>query len=547
VNSLRDALIPGRGARTPALLAAALALLAIVASTVLLALAGWLITATALAGLGLLLALELFAPGAGIRAAALLRTVARYFERLIGHDATLHQLAKLRVQAFDALMRTPIERLRGLARGDALTRLTRDIDTLDHLLPRLLLPTIATLSATLLVAVWLALLAPELGAVIAACFLTAGTMVLGVGTLRARRPGRALASATPRLRARLTEWLEGRAELDSLNKIETFGERVLAAGDVQLEAERRQRRIEAAMQTALSMAGGFGVCLVLLLGLSLHAAGELNAPLTAAAVLATLALVDAWTPMAPAWSFVETARRAARRVDGIDPGPGTAHTDGELEGVPKLEVCDLRFRYADHLPELFGGLSLTLAPGDRMLIRGASGRGKSTLGRVLAGLIDPDRGRVLLGGRSPEHLSEAALRRALGWMPQDITLFHDSVAANLRLSAPDADDARLIEVLHGLELGAWLESLPDGLDSRLGESGGTVSGGQARRLALARMVLADFPVLILDEPMAGLDAATRQRIGVWLDVWFRERTVVVLSHDPDPLPGIDQVLDLDRP
>lgn len=217
---------------------------------------------------------------------------------------------------------------------------------------------------------------------------------------------------------------------------------------------------------------------------------------------------------------------------------------GLLAADGTLEVRELRFRHAPHLPELFDGLGFQLAHGQRLLVQGPSGRGKSTLRRLLAGILGPDSGQVLLGGVPLEAIEPGKLRAHVGWMPQRTTLFHDTLAANLRLAAPKADDEQLIEVLDRLQLGTWLRELPRGLETWLGEHGKTVSGGQARRIELARMILADFPILILDEPLRGLDRDTALHMWWELEPWWRLRSIVFLAHDAGLLHGADWLMDL---
>ncbi|MFU8876700.1 MAG: thiol reductant ABC exporter subunit CydC [Wenzhouxiangellaceae bacterium] len=550
MSVLRRILLPGR--RTlPALSMAVLAgVLATLAAVALLALSGWLISATALAGLGLLAMLDLFAPGAGIRAAAVIRTVARYLERLIGHDATFRQLSELRVEAARGLLARPIVQLEQLRIGENFSRLTRDIDQLDHLLPRLLLPALTAVLATLLIVVVLAVLFDSaLAIVLATALPAAGGLVLWFGALASRKPGRAVSTAATGMRTGLVEWLAGLTELVSLNRADERAESVLAVGRQRLAAQRRLGRIEALMHGGLLLAGYLAFWGVLWLGIGLYDRQALSGPWLIGLALAVLALIEAWLPLATGVSFFETARRSANRVDELiaaeDSAPA-AVSCRRPSGVC-LKARDLRFRFAPHLPELFDGLNLDLAPGEKLLVQGPSGCGKSTLGRLLAGILAPDAGRVALGGVALHQIDPGVLRATIGWMPQAVTLFHDTLAENLRLAAPDAEDARLVDVLERLQLGPWLQALPEGLDTWLGEHGKTVSGGQARRLALARMVLADYPVLILDEPTRGLDLASATAMWKALAEWLTGRSVIFLSHDAGHLPEVDRVINLDLP
>ena len=260
------------------LLAAGMGLAAALLALLLLAVSGWLITASALAGIGVLAALDIFAPGAIIRAAAVGRTVTRYLERLIGHEATFRQLAEIRIRAFKRLMGQSIARLDALGRGDTLSRLTRDVDVLDHVFPRLVLPSVAALGAALLaVAVFLAL-APRAALVLGVIVVGGGVLVLAVGTHLARTPGRRLAAATPAMRSAMAEWLYGLGELISVGRAGERAGTVMDAVEQQVQAQVAQRRIEAVMQAGIAFFGYLGFWLVLLLALSMYDAGALRRP-----------------------------------------------------------------------------------------------------------------------------------------------------------------------------------------------------------------------------------------------------------------------------
>lgn len=545
MNGMFRQLLGSGRVRAWTLLAAVFAFAAALAGIGLLALSGWLITAAALSGAGLIATVEIFAPGAGIRAAALGRTVGRYLDRLIGHQATFHQLAELRVSAFGRLLSRPVAVLETIARGDTMNRLTRDIDVLDHFIPSLVLPTGAAVAVTVAAAAGLAWLDASLGWVVFSAFLIAGSGVLLIGSRVARGPGSRLAQATPAMRSALTEWMEALAVLISIGRSEERAEAVMQRVDAQLQSQWAQRRIEAAMQAGLAAIGYFGFWLVLVLAFGLADSGELSAAMAAGSALVALGLVDVWQGLAQSWSFLETCRQASIRV-----GEVTAVDDvGDARSIDSVPDCSISvdavgFRYPLSLEPVLQDIDLRVDPGERLLVRGPSGVGKTTLGKIVAGILKPTQGSVRLGGVPMHQLTREALRSRVGYLSQDAVLFEDSVRANLTLGGPDPDPARLDAIRKALGLSELINSLPDGLESWIGNHGNPVSGGEGRRLALARVLLPGFPILVLDEPTAGVDSETASSMAGALDSLLAGVTVIVLSHDRGMLPKFDRELDL---
>lgn len=545
MNGMFRQLLGSGRVRAWTLLAAVFAFAAALAGIGLLALSGWLITAAALSGAGLIATVEIFAPGAGIRAAALGRTVGRYLDRLIGHQATFHQLAELRVSAFGRLLSRPVAVLETIARGDTMNRLTRDIDVLDHFIPSLVLPTGAAVAVTVAAAAGLAWLDASLGWVVFSAFLIAGSGVLLIGSRVARGPGSRLAQATPAMRSALTEWMEALAVLISIGRSEERAEAVMQRVDAQLQSQWAQRRIEAAMQAGLAAIGYFGFWLVLVLAFGLADSGELSAAMAAGSALVALGLVDVWQGLAQSWSFLETCRQASIRVGEVTAVDDVADARS-IDSVPdcSISVDAVGFRYPLSLEPVLQDIDLRVDPGERLLVRGPSGVGKTTLGKIVAGILKPTQGSVRLGGVPMHQLTREALRSRVGYLSQDAVLFEDSVRANLTLGGPDPDPARLDAILKALGLSELINSLPDGLESWIGNHGNPVSGGEGRRLALARVLLPGFPILVLDEPTAGVDSETASSMAGALDSLLAGVTVIVLSHDRGMLPKFDREMDL---
>lgn len=527
-------------ARRQALLAGALALLGVALAMTLLAVSGWLIAASGLVGIGALAMIDIFAPGAVIRAAAVGRTAARYGERLAGHDAMLRQLAALRLDAFRRLMTWPVRRLSEAVNGDLLTRLTRDIDVLELVLPRWWLPNIAAFGGTVFATGALARWAPSLLPV----FL--GLSALGLlALLSARRggasAGRRIVADNAHLRAELATWMDGLAELIMLDRARERSVAVMVQVEAVMGHQRAQRRIEAVGQGAVTATAYLSFWGILIGGLALVSRGELSAPLAAGLALLALGLVEAWQALPGGWILRTNADQAAERIEDLAEADLVSRAEAGSADDPyrfpasrpgaALAVDGVWFSWSQAAEPTLRDVELELDPGERVLIEGVSGSGKSTLGKLLSGELTPDQGRVQVASRALYALPETERFRMTGRLEQSPVLFRDTLARNLQLGSAGATASRLMAALDAVDLAGWCASLPDGLSTWLGELGAGVSGGQARRLSLARLLLSDHALLVLDEPLAGLDRATANRVVEGIEPWLRSRTVVILSHD----------------
>lgn len=525
----------------------ALILLSLVAGVALLALSGWFITASALAGLGLIIGLEIFAPGAGIRLAAVTRTVSRYLERLITHEATFRLLSDLRSAVFGRLLNLDEFQHRSLRRGDTLNRLTADIDTLDHLFLGVLGPTAAALVITVTAALLLGLLiGPWVGAS-AALLLLFNPAVTEISRRRGLSASRDLAALVPELRRQATTSLEGLADLSAFDRIEQAQREWIRISDRAIAVQERLSRLDATSQGVVTMGGFLAVWLALLGSIWLFQSEQLSGPVLALIVLAMLALGEAWQALPAAWRKLEQVHMARQRVAEITATPALLSTAERVQAptAKSLRIEAISFRYGPDQPWIFRDFSLRIDSGERVALIGPSGCGKSTLGLLIMRQLDPVTGRILLGEVDLRQLDPGAYRRHVGLLPQQPVLFRDTIAENLRLAQPDADDSRLARALATAGLADFMGGLNAGLETWLDEAGGNVSGGEARRLALARLVLSDCPIVILDEPTTGLDKDTALGLTQTLEQWLGERTTIMITHDPSTLPRHERVIRLD--
>ncbi|PMR74916.1 thiol reductant ABC exporter subunit CydC [Billgrantia endophytica] len=527
----------------------ALLMLTLFSAIGLLALSGWFITASALTGMalaaGIAASLDVHVPGGGIRTFAVTRTVARYCERLYNHDTVLRLLADLRGQLFAVMTRLDERTLSRRRSSDWLNRLTADIDTLDGLYLRLLAPPAVALLLIVSVSGFLALWAPSVGAAVACVllpawlWLTAGQAWLGMA------PSRGQATHLQRLRGQVIEHLQGQAEL------EAYGSRAshrcrLREREADLQREQRRLGRFASLGTSLAnLLVGLAMLVALWLAAATWQQGVIGGAIMVMMPLAVLATGEALNLLPVAFTHLGATRAAAERLNALSES-GTMPTPPAAAPLPagplSVSLQGVGLRYPDALLPALCDIDLSLAPGDRLVLTGASGSGKSSVAALLTRRLLPSEGSIRLGGMALEEVEERSLREGVAILGQQADLFQDSLAMNLLLAAPDASDAELWQALDWAGLADWAEALPNGLSTRVGEGGRELSGGQARRLALARLWLRDPGLVILDEPFAALDAATAARISVRLDAWLAGRTVLFLVHQlhggPFDPPGV---------
>lgn len=532
----------------PLLLGLALLLLTLLSGLALMVLSGGFITASALAGLGLIAMINIFTPGAGIRLAALTRTLARYGERLASHAATLRLLTGLRMQVFSQLLDRPALSLERLRRADAASRLTADIDTLDHLYLGVYQPALGAILIGLLAWALASLFDPGLALVTLPVFLLVNILIVMTVQQLGRPASRLQGQEFPRLRDQVANGLEARLELAALGQLDQYASQVDALSRRLIRRGQTLALFDAAGQAAMLLSGLALLWLTLWLGLAAVDTGRISGTVLAGWLLGILAVAEAWLLLPAAWRRLSQSRIAAERVDEMLSEPGEQDAPRAWSPWPassELLIENLRFRWDDHEPDLFNGLDLRLPAGQRLALIGASGSGKTTLTRLIMGQLEPDEGTISLGGRPIFSIDPQARRTRIGYLSQNPVLFSDTIAGNLRLAHPAASDAELELVLSRVGLGDWLARLDDGLQTWLDEASGSVSGGEARRLALARLLLTDPPVVILDEPGASLDDETLGRVNQALDAWLNGRTAIIITHRSDHLPPVDALLDLD--
>jgi ATP-binding cassette subfamily C protein CydC len=527
-----------REQRRAMLRGAVLGLLVLLAGGALLGLSGWFITAAAAAGIaGTGAVFDTFRPSALVRFLALGRGAARYGERVLTHDATLLALAALRVRLLAAHARAPYDSLVRLRGAQVLNRLTADVDALDGVPLRLILPVLAGLltQAVAGLALW-ALVGGPVALWLSLGFTLGGTLVIWRGTRAALAPAFRAETAAQVFRSRLIDLVQAREELAVLG-------RLLAQRDLVMAAETRRNRARRALDRAERLAG-----LALSAWVTLLATGALGlgmvlpaAPaLAAAGFFAALGLAETLTPLRRLVAEIGRMALAARRVTlALTPQASAGGKTSDGAGL-RLEAAG--FRRDTAARAVVKDLSLDLRPGQTIALAGPSGGGKSTVLLMAAGLLPPTMGRITLGGLALDDWQEPALRDRLVLVPQRVSLMSGTIREALTLSAP-APDAALWQALNAVCLGQVIAT-KGGLDLRLGPHGAGLSGGETRRLALARALMRAPDVLLLDEPTEGLDEPTARAVLSGIRQHLPQAAILMASHRQSELDWAEAIITL---
>ncbi|WP_406117491.1 thiol reductant ABC exporter subunit CydD [Streptomyces anulatus] len=539
---VREAAGAQRGRLTLALL---LGSLAVGSAVGLMAVSGWLISRASEEPPVMYLMMAVTAT----RAFGIGRAVFRYAERLVSHDAVLKLLAELRVAVYRGLERIAPGGLRTTRRGDLLSRLVADVDALQDYWLRWLLPVGTAVVVGTAAAGFTGWLLPEAGVILAVGLLVAGVGVPLVSGACARRTERQLAPARAALATRVADLLGSTAELTVAGALPARQTRLRAADTL-------LTRIASRAAAATALGGGLSA---LVCGLTVVAAatvavpavqdGRLSGVALAVVVLTPLAAFEAVTGLPLAVQYRQRVARSAERVFEVLDAPVPVRepeTPAEEPASPfPLEVRGLSARYPGARHDALASLDLTLTRGRRIAVVGPSGSGKTTLAQVLLRFLDASSGTYRLGGVEASALDSDTVRRSVGLCAQDAHVFDSSIRENLRLARPGATDAELRDALARARLLDWVLALPEELDTPVGEHGARLSGGQRQRLALARALLADFPVLVLDEPAEHLDLPTADALTADLLDATRGCATVLITHRLTGLDTVDEVLVLD--
>ncbi|WP_333850302.1 heme ABC transporter ATP-binding protein/permease CydC [Leclercia sp.] len=529
------------------ILGVVLAIVTLLASIGLLTLSGWFLSASAVAGFAGLYSFNYMLPAAGVRGTAITRTAGRYFERLVSHDATFRVLQHLRVTTFSKLLPLSPAGLARYRQGELLNRVVADVDTLDHLYLRVISPLVGALVVIVVVTLGLCLLDVNIALVLG------GIMLLTLFLLpplfyRAGKPtGENLTRLRGEYRQQLTGWLQGQAELTIFGASRRYRAQMENTELNWHEAQRKQSELTALSQALMLLIGGLAVMTMLWMASGGVGDNAQPGPLIALFVFCALAAFEALAPVTGAFQHLGQVVASALRITQITGQQPEVQFSTAASEVPEqlaLRLADVSFAYEGQAQPALDHINLTIPAGSQVAVLGRTGCGKSTLLQLLTRAWDPAQGQILFNDTPLTAMSEPALRKTVSVVPQRVHLFSATLRDNLLLAAPGAADDVLSAMLEKVGLHKLLDD--EGLNSWLGEGGRQLSGGELRRLAIARALLHDAPLMLLDEPTEGLDATTERQILDLLEKEMQGKTVLMVTHRLRGLADFDQIIVMDN-
>lgn len=524
-----------------------LAIVTLLASIGLLTLSGWFLSASAVVGVAGIYSFNYMLPAAGVRGAAITRTAGRYFERLVSHDATFRVLQHLRIYTFSRLLPLSPAGLARFRQGELLNRLVADVDTLDHLYLRVISPLVGAFVVIVVVTFGLSFLDVTLALTLGGILLATLVFLPPLFYFAGKPAGEALTVQRGQYRQQLTAWLQGHAELTIFGAATRYRAQLDNTEERWQEAQRRQSELTALSQAVMLLIGGLAVVVMLWMAAAGVGGNTTPGALIALFVFCALAAFEALAPVTGAFQHMGQVIASALRVTEIT----SQRPEVTFESRPQdaltqvaLEVNQLSFTYPNQQQKALNEISLSVTAGQHVAILGRTGCGKSTLLQLLTRAWDPQQGEIFINGQPIRELDESTLRAATSVVPQRVHLFSATLRDNLLLAAPSASDEQLSAMLERVGLEKLL--LDAGLNSWLGEGGRQLSGGELRRLAIARALLHDAPLMLLDEPTEGLDAETERQILDLLAEVTAGKTVLMVTHRLRGLARFDSIIVMDN-
>ena len=532
------------------ILGMALSYATILASLGLMTLSGWFISAAAYASLSYSAASQFnfFLPAAGVRFFSLMRIINRYGERVVTHEATFKILTDIRVWFFNKLEPLAPAHLMRYRSGDLLSRIINDIDALDNLYIRILAPSIIIIFVVAFVGIFYSFFDVYIALFTVIAMLMAAFCIPFMVGMLASKTGKEISKVSAELKSEVVDHIQGLAEL-----------KVFVADEAHLEKIQNRNKALIWLQHKMSVYTGIGSALmtislgvtlvgVVWMAVGLVSTGALNGAIIALLGLGTMALFEAIMPIPIAYQYLgRTTSSAKRLLKVVEDEPEV--TFKECDEIP-LEHYDINYSNVcfsyDKEQSVLWNISTSIATGEKVAISGHTGSGKSTFIHLLSRFWDCDTGMITIGGVKITDFSEAQLRGLMTVVSQKPHIFNTTIKENLAIAKPEASEDEMMDALEKVDLREFVLNLSDGIHTWTGENGRSLSGGQQKRLALARVILRNSPILILDEPTEGLDSITERKVVEALENVMSGKTVLLVTHNKQLAQRMDVTLNLDH-
>lgn len=508
-----------------------LVLMALGASIFLLSLSGWFLSATAFVGVAGLYTLNYMLPAAGVRGAAIIRTAARYFERLVNHDITFKILSYLRVNAFKQILPLSSWQLQHYQKADLLNRFIADIDHLDHLYLRLFMPIVSGLLITLCIYFAVSYFDYTIALTITIILLITILAMPLTFYQAGKSLGAHIAEQKSLYRQNLVSYLQGQAELTLFNAKDKYRQQLDTIEQSWLDYQKRQATLLSLSSAMILLI--IGIMTLLIIYLVADGVANYDRPIIALFIFIGLSCTEILAPIPGAFLFLGQVLTSAKRMNELM----STHADIEFPAIgvsADLTACTIEFNnidfsYPNQPFSVLKNVNFTVHNGEHIALVGKTGCGKSTLLSLLTRSWQPTSGTIFINQTDISQFDEPTLRNMMAVIPQVITIFNDTLRNNLLIGNPNATDEQLLAVLHSVELDK-IVATEDGLNLWLGESGRTLSGGEKRRIGIARALLHDAPLVLMDEPTESLDHQTEQQILSIIEQCYTGKTLIMVTH-----------------
>ncbi len=530
-----------------------LSLVTSLASITLLTLSGWFITSSAIAGIlapdGIAVTFNFLQPAAEIRGLAIIRTFGRYAERLITHEATFRVLAEIRTWFFAKLIPLAPSYLASKRSADLLHNITQDIDALDALYLRLGAPIIIAFLGSLIVISFIASYSMQLSLFVCFILLITAVIIPWIYNSLGCQGAKQITEQTAEFKIAQIEVLQNITELKAFNAYKRFKTMLLGLSDKLLNTQRSNNQLTAQSSALTLLIYQLTVATSLIASAWLFQQHNISAAVFVMLVFCVLAVFELVIPLSAAMQMLAKTQASAQRIRHIvEQKPLVAEplTPKKIISTGAISIKNLSFRYTEQSDWVLKNIQLDIPQGSKTAIIGESGAGKSTLLQLILRFYDAQQGCIEYSGIDYKKLTSNNLMEQFSVLSQRTELFAATIKQNLLIAKPKASNSEINQAINQAGLNKFIKQLPEGLNTWIGEHGSKVSGGEARRIALARMYLKDAPILLLDEPTEGLDKATENDVLATLEQIVKHKTLIMVTHRKAGLKLVDRVFKLDQ-